>query len=255
MCLILLAISACEDYPLVVAANRDEFFARPTAPAAFWAGTDLLAGRDLRQGGSWFGVTRRMRLAMVTNVREPRVEVSGASRGHLVRDYLLAAMPPELFMAYLEDQADHYPGFNMVFGTFDELWFASNRSVGRGPLPAGIHGLSNASLNTPWPKVEQGRAELQAILASPGDHLPERIFALLADPTPAADEQLPETGVSLEWERALSARFIRRPDYGTRTSTVLLVNRQRQGQLIERSFTAAGTCYNEQVFSLPGPMC
>lgn len=253
MCLIILAIAACENYPLVVAANRDEFFARPTAPAEFWPGTDLLAGRDLRQGGSWFGVTRQGRLAMITNVRTPRVEVSGASRGHLVRDYLLSASSAESFMGFLESTGDSYPGFNLVFGTLDQLWFASNRSACQGPLPAGIHGLSNASLNTPWPKVEQGRAGLKAILESPGDRLPERIFALLDDRTPAADELLPKTGVSLEWERALSAGFIRYLNYGTRVSTVLLVDRQRQGQFIERGFAADGSCCKEQVFNLQFP--
>jgi uncharacterized protein with NRDE domain len=250
MCLILLAVAASPEYPLVIAANRDEFFARETSPAGFWPGTELLAGQDRLQGGSWFGLTRQGRLAMVTNVRTPRAETSSLSRGHLVRDYLLSAATPEAFLDRVIEPADKYPGFNLILGDIDALYFASNRSQTQGRLAAGIHGLSNASLDTPWPKVARGRQALKDCLESADDRLIERLFDLLNDRQVAADAELPETGVSREWERVLSARFIQSADYGTRSSTLLLVDRSRQALFIERSFASGGDCCNEQRFAL-----
>jgi len=250
MCLILLAVAASDDYPLIIAANRDEFYERPTQSADFWPGTGLLAGQDLHQGGSWFGVSLQGRLAMVTNVRTPAVESSARSRGHLVRDYLLSETPAERFIAEVVEPPDRYPGFNLILGNLECLYFASNRSARRGVIPRGIHGLSNASLDTPWPKVERGRAELQQLLDSGQQDLLGGLFALLQDRTLAADTDLPETGVSLAWERTLSARFIRSQDYGTRASTLLLVDRQRQVRFIERSYTADGSCGDERGFTL-----
>jgi len=250
MCLILLAMAVSETYPLVIAANRDEFFARETTPAEFWPGTDLLAGRDNLKWGSWFGLTRRGQLAMVTNVRTPAADSSTLSRGHLVRDYLLSELGPEAFVPRVVDPADRYPGFNLLLGDIDALFFASNRSPDRGWLPGGVFGLSNAGLNTPWPKVAQGRIELERTLAFTGDELVGGLFSLLQDRKVAVDADLPDTGIGLDWERTLSARFIRGGDYGTRASTVLLLDRSRRALFIERSFGSDGECYNEQRFTL-----
>jgi uncharacterized protein with NRDE domain len=250
MCLILLAIAASQEYPLVIAANRDEFYVRETSPARFWPGTELLAGQDRLHGGSWFGLTRMGRLAMVTNVRTPRAETSSLSRGHLVRDYLLSDVAAEVFLDRVVEPTDKYPGFNLILGDIDSLIYASNRSRQREKLAAGIHGLSNASLNTPWPKIAQGRLALQGSLEVPGLELVKTLFDLLQDQRVADDVELPETGVSLEWERTLSARFIQSPNYGTRSSTVLLVDRSRQALFIERSFAQGGECHSEQRFRL-----
>jgi len=251
MCLILLAVAASDEYPLIIAANRDEFFERPTQSADFWPGTGLLAGKDLRQGGSWFGVSRQGRLAMVTNVRTPAVETSSLSRGHLVRDFLLSGTSAASFIAGVVEPPERYPGFNLILGSLESLYFASNRSTGcGGVIPSGIHGLSNASLDTPWPKVERGRTELKKLLDSGRQDVIGGLFALLQDRTLASDAELPETGVSLEWERVLSARFIHSRDYGTRASTLLLVDRQRQARFIEQSYTADGSCGDERRFTL-----
>jgi uncharacterized protein with NRDE domain len=250
MCLILLAVAASHEYPLVIAANRDEFFSRATAPAGFWPGTDLLAGQDQLQGGSWFGLTRQGRLAMVTNVRTPRSGTSSLSRGLLVRDYLLSEEPPEVFLQAVTEPEDKYPGFNLILGDVDALYFASNRSQLRGKLTPGLHGLSNASLNTPWPKVALGRLAMRKCLESAGAGLVGSLFELLRDQQVAADADLPETGISLEWERTLSARFIQSPDYGTRSSTILLVDRSRQALFIERSFAPGGDISHENRFTL-----
>ena len=250
MCLILLAVAASDEYPLIIAANRDEFFERPTQSADFWPGTGLLAGQDLHQGGSWFGVSLQGRLAMVTNVRTPAVETSSLSRGHLVRDFLLSGTSAASFIAGVVEPPERYPGFNLILGDIERLYFASNRSARRGVIPRGIHGLSNASLDTPWPKVERGRAALERLLGSGQQDLLGGLFELLQDRTLAADEDLPVTGVSLEWERILSAGFIRSQDYGTRASTLLLVDRQRQARFVERSFTADGWCGDEREYTL-----
>lgn len=242
MCLILLAWDAHPDYRLIVAANRDEFYARPTAPAAWWPELPgVLAGRDLEGGGTWLGVDRKGRWAALTNFRDPADRRESArSRGLLVRDYLAGEAAPIAYLEGVAATAGDYRPFNLLVGTDDSLaWYGSRGGPGR-PLVPGLYGLSNALLDTDWPKVSDGKRDLAALLARPGAVDPEALFALLADGAIAPDDRLPATGVSLEWERRLSARFIRSPDYGTRSSTLLLVGRDGSRQLIERSFPAGG---------------
>jgi uncharacterized protein with NRDE domain len=243
MCLIVVGWRLREDYPLMLAANRDEFFARPAAPAAFWQDhSGILAGRDLLQGGSWLGLTRSGRLAAVTNYRDGRRERIGRlSRGWLVRDYLLSEQQPSSFLTQVRATADQYDGFNLIAGTQEGLFHYSNRGTEVTALPAGAHGLSNHLLNTPWPKVRRARQGLAALADSAAATLPDALFALLADQTPAPDEALPHTGIGLEWERLLSTAFIRSTDYGTRCSTVLLVDRTGRARFEERSFASDGT--------------
>jgi len=253
MCLILLAIDRHPDLKLVVAANRDEFFARPTRPAGFWPEAPrLLAGRDLKGGGTWFGITRDGRIALVTNVRNPADHAGTASRGALVRDLLLDREhgPDQALQSRLATLA-HYPGFNLIAGTVDRLCYLSNRGAEQTePLAAGVHGLSNARLDTPWPKVRQGKQALAEALRHPaGEQLEAALFAVLADDRQAPDTELPATGVSLEWERLLSARFIRGDGYGTRCSTLLTVARDGQARFVERSFNGAPGTWHEQRFS------
>jgi len=220
MCLILLAWQAHPDYPLVIAANRDEFFARPTAQASFWADApQVLAGRDLQAGGTWLGVTCNGRFAALTNYRDPAQNRLLPSRGALVADFLLGNETPEAYLARIAVSGTSYNGYNLLLGDGQSLWWASNVSREQRPLAPGIHGVSNALLDTPWPKVGAGKtAMLQAIDCLPDDG---SLFQLLQNDTIHPDEHLPATGVPQEWERLLSAAFVKSPSYGTRSSTVL----------------------------------
>jgi uncharacterized protein with NRDE domain len=255
MCLILLGWQAHPRWRLVVAANRDEFHARPTAPAAWWPEhPQLLAGRDLEQGGTWMGVTRGGRFAAVTNFRDPAGVRPGApSRGRLVSDFLLGEMPSLAYLAGLMPLAPAYNGFNLLVMDGTTLAWTSNRAPMARTLPPGVYGLSNHLLDTPWPKVAHGKAELREALAAPEAELEERLFATLARRDPAPDAELPHTGVGTELERALSSAFIITPEYGTRCSTVLLLAQDGSGLLVERTTTlpqAEG--YREVRFGLEG---
>jgi uncharacterized protein with NRDE domain len=245
MCLAAFALHAHPRFPLVIAANRDEFFARAAAPMAWWADRpDILAGRDLSAGGTWFGLTRAGRLALLTNVREPGRQTAGApSRGALVVDWLDSHDGAPNFAQRL---VGGYNGFNLVTADVSRnTWhWVSNRAPAPVALGAGIHTLSNAALDTPWPKTMGLRAAMAEALeqAADADDLTERLFTALADPTPAPDAALPDTGVGLARERLLSPRFIRMPDagYGTRCSTVLVREAGGTTCVIERSVTADG---------------
>lgn len=250
MCLILLAWRADPRYPLVVAANRDEFFARPTAAAGFWADApQVLAGRDLQGGGTWLGVTRTGRFAALTNYRDPaQVKASAPSRGELVSSFLRGDEAPDHFRRRLEAVAAAYNGFNLLFGTADRLHYFSNCGDGGGELGSGIYGLSNHLLDTPWPKVANGKSALARALAALPDDAP--LLALLRDDRIAPDEALPRTGVSLEWERLLSAAFVRSSGYGTRSSTVLVVDDAGNLSFDEASFDAGGEQTDRRCFSV-----
>lgn len=236
MCLIVFAWQAHAGFPLVVAANRDEFFDRPSAAARWWDdGSQRLAGRDLRAGGTWMGVSRSGRFAALTNYRDPSERKPDApSRGALVANFLIDTTAPAEYLAALASSAPRYNGFNLLaaqIGARDErdaVQVISNRDQS-GPriVVPGIHALSNALLDTPWPKVERARAGLQALLTEPhrtADELTAGLVDLLADRTTAHDNELPNTGLSIARERALSSIFIRTPGYGTRASTVLIVD-------------------------------
>ncbi|MBL7951750.1 MAG: NRDE family protein [Flavobacteriales bacterium] len=232
MCLIALAYQEHPQYPLVLAANRDEFFERPTAPAHWWpAAPHILAGRDLRAGGTWMGIARSGRFAALTNHRDlhhpPR---TGPSRGLLVRDALNGPLDLHATQAY--------EGFNLLHGPVQALRYHTNVDGTDVPLLPGVHGLSNAVLNTPWPKVERAKAALRNALESPAAHLVEELFALLRDDARAADDQLPSTGLPLDMERAVSSVFIDTPGYGTRCSTVVLVDTNGAVQVEERTWPA-----------------
>ena len=244
MCLILLAWEKHPRWRLVVAANRDEFHARPTAPAEWWGpqAPDLLAGRDLKEGGTWLGVTRAGRFAAVTNVREPQRTLAGApSRGHLVGNFLLSRAPSLGYLAGLMPLAQAFNGFNLLVMDGVTLAWLSNRAPAMRTLPPGVYGVSNHLLDTPWPKVARGKDDLRAALAlDDGDEIEARLFESLARRDPAPDGELPETGVGTELERALSSAFIATPEYGTRSSTVLLLRRDGEARMTERTTTLPG---------------
>lgn len=241
MCLIAFRWQPDSEAPLLVAANRDEFYARPAAPLDWWPGGRILAGRDLQAGGSWMGVTRDGRFAALTNYRDPREIKPGApSRGALVAGFLAATTGAADYLAGLRPAAA-YNGFNLLLYDGRELLGYESRADRVLRFEAGVHAVSNAAFDTPWPKVEA----LKAGLAARADD-DAALFALLADPAIAPDERLPATGVPLEWERALSAAMIRTPDYGTRASTVLRLGR-RTASMIELSY-ARGVPAGERSF-------
>lgn len=247
MCLIVLAWKVHPIYRMVVAANRDEFFARPTAPAAFWADTpQVLAGRDLEAGGTWLGVSRSQRFAALTNFREGGRQIAGArSRGALVTDFLLGDETPLAYLKRVASSSTAYNGFNLIAADSRELAYYANRGGGQPvALLPGIYGMSNHLLDTPWPKLAAAKAAVAGALAQLPD--PEPFFQVLADQDMVPDENLPETGVALAWERVLSAVFVRSPTYGTRASTLLTCDHRGTVQLIERSFAADARFIGEQ---------
>ena len=252
MCLILLALDTHPDYAIVLAANRDEFYDRPTAPAAFWDDAPgVLAGRDLRAGGTWLGIDRAGRLAAVTNYRQgTRESPAPRSRGHLVGEYLTGRHGAEEHIARVRHDAELYNGFNLICGDANGFVYFSNREGRARALGAGIYGLSNHLLDSPWPKVTAGKSGVTALLSTGGEALLAKLFALLSDRSPAADELLPRTGVSPEWERLLSAAFIASPEYGTRSSTVILVGHDGRAVFVERSFGPGGAPEDEVRFEL-----
>lgn len=238
MCLVVLGLQAHPLHPLVVAANRDELLSRPTAPADFWPGPGgLLAGRDLLAGGTWLGVTHRGRFAALTNVRDPRDAVPGApSRGTLVPAFLLSRDAPLPHLRRLA--ADPVPrnGFNLLAGEAGRLAWLSNAAGVPREVGPGVHAVSNALLDTPWPKTLRSAARLSGLLARAEEVDPEALFELLSDRAGAPDDALPDTGVGLAAERLLAPPFIVSPAYGTRSSTVLLVFRGGRATLLERRF-------------------
>ena len=242
MCLIVFAYRMHPDYPLIYAGNRDEFYERPTVAADFWVDApQVLAGRDLRSHGTWLGVTRSGRWAAVTNYRDPHDPHAGAnSRGQLVSSYLLGEQPPAQYVEDLQRSSSAYPGFNLLAGDPAELYWYANRGPAPVRLEPGLYALSNHLLNTPWPKVTGARCELEKLLHEGRATDPEALFAVLADTGRPPDEDLPETGVPLAWERVLSARFIRSETYGTRCSTVMLLGRDGRLSFSERSFFSDG---------------
>lgn len=248
MCLALVALDAHPRYRCVIAANRDEFHARRTEAAHWWS-DGVLAGRDLVAGGTWFGITRDGRWALVTNFREgiPR-DPHAPSRGNLVTQMLRTRAAPLVAGAALLSDGGRYHGFNLLAGNGTGAAFASNRSSGALALGRGIHGLSNHLLDTPWPKLLRSKARLAAWLAD-DDPAIDAAFALLADREPASDATLPATGVSPHWERLLSSPFIINPEYGTRSSTILLIETGGNARFVERSFDATGRPAGEVAFA------
>lgn len=241
MCLVLLALDTHPDYALVLAANRDEFYQRPTAAAAFWEDAPgVLGGRDLQAGGTWLGIERRGRLAAVTNYRQGQREPAASrSRGGLVADYLTGRRDGREHIERVRREAAEYNGFNLIAGDTGAMLYLSNREGRMRELGPGVYGLSNHLLDSPWPKVAAGKSRLSALLTGGGEVV-DGLFALLSDRAQAADELLPRTGVSPEWERLLSSAFIVSPEYGTRSSTVILVGRDGRVAFVERSFGPGG---------------
>ena len=242
MCLLLIANRVHPLYKLVIAANRDEFYDRPALPADFWSEyPKLLAGKDLEAGGTWLGITKNGRFSAITNFRNfhSPIKKNAPSRGKLTTDFLLGEDSLQSYTKKLQNSSSDYNGFNLVYGFKDELFYYSNQTKLEVRLKKGIYGLSNALLDTPWTKIKRSKKRFSEIL-NENDKIIENIFALLNDKDTAPDEELPDTGLDKEREKALSSIFIRTPKYGTRCTTVLLIDKDDNVGFIETTYHPEG---------------
>lgn len=242
MCLLVIAWKNHPRYRLILAGNRDEFHDRPAAPLNWWQDdARILAPRDLKANGTWLGVARSGRFGVVTNFRDLQAPAEySPSRGTLVPRFLTGATSPKEFLDDLRGAAPRYSGFNLLVGGPRALYYFSNRGT---PVPQslkpGTYGVSNHLLDTPWPKLARTRARFNELLKQP-DPAVDALFGMLADRTRTTDAELPHTGLPLEWERTVSSPFIVNDRYGTRCSTVLLVERNGRTVLHERRFDPEG---------------
>jgi uncharacterized protein with NRDE domain len=250
MCLIVFANNVLDDYKLIFAANRDEFYNRPSEQAEFWSKyPELLAGKDLQAGGTWLGITKQGRFAAITNFRDLKNHRNDApSRGNLTLDFLVNDISPEEYYQKLKPTLDNYNGFNLLFGYADELFYFSNKTESLQKIETGIHGISNAILDTPWPKVEKSKRQLKHLIEQHNIH-PWEVLNLLDDTSPAKDEELPDTGVGLELERVLSPIFIKSEKYGTRSSTIVTVDNQNNVRFVEKTYFANSGRFSNNDFN------
>lgn len=251
MCLLFFSYQTTPGYRLVVAANRDEFLNRPTAPLGFFdADQTILAGRDLEGGGTWLGITEQMRFAALTNYRNPSANIANApSRGEILTDYLSGSIDAEEYMRKLVERSRRYNGFNLILGDKQGLYYHCNTATGVQKLQPGFYGLSNSLLDVPWPKVVRGKKMLYPHMVATNHIDVATLFKLLGDDSRPPDDQLPDTGIDLVWERLLSSICIDGADYATRSSAVITVTdtgkitfvektrRPPPGKLVQRSFS------------------
>lgn len=238
MCLILFAYNIHPIYRLVLAANRDEFFSRPADPLSFWHDQpDILAGRDLKNMGTWLGITRAGRLAAITNFRAPcALKDMAPSRGLLASNFLKGSTPAPDYLERVRKTGQDYNGFNLIVSDRSGIYHYSNRSDKIHTLSPGLYGLSNHLLDTPWPKVETGKKELDSIIRQNRRISDRTVITMLADRRRFADDTLPDTGIGIEWERRLSSIFIPGREYGTRSSAVILLEKSGTASFTEQTF-------------------
>lgn len=237
MCLVFLSVNNHPRYNLIIAGNRDEFYGRKTAAASYWKDhPEILGGRDLEAGGTWLAMATSGKIGLVTNYRDPKnIDARAPSRGHLVTDYLSGDERPGEYLEGLSGNGIRYNGYNLVVATPGEAWYYSNYGNGVQHLEPGFYGLSNHLLETPWPKVVRGKERLRPLLEKDVIH-PEAVFDVLYDDSVAEDQRLPDTGLPLERERALSSMFIKTDGYGSRCSTVVLVDKKGHVTFAERVY-------------------
>lgn len=247
MCVVAIAHAVHPRWRLLLAGNRDEAHARPTAALSRWVDGDVLAGRDLRSGGTWVGLDPRGRVAVVTNVRDgfPQPH-DGPSRGALPAAFLAGAGDAATTSADLYARARDYAPFHLLLADAEGCWHIGNHSLQREALQPGVHGISNGRLDAPWPKTLRLREAMQAFVDAGDDDL-QLLWTALADERRPADAELPDTGVGIELERRLSSVFIRERDYGTRASTIIAVDHAGRGFIAERRFGPMGVFAGETV--------
>ena len=250
MCLLLVSHNTHPEYPLIVAANRDEFYHRPTEKANFWKeNPSVLAGRDKEAGGTWLGITKTGRFAAITNYRDMKaIKDNAPSRGALTLNFLISNLDPVKYGYALAEKADEYNGYNLLFSDMETFYYYSNQTKELRQLKPGVYGLSNHLLDTPWPKVIKSKEAFLKVTKDNNISL-EALFDILSDDREAPDEELPETGLSIEMERAVSPVFIKSDMYGTRSSTVILVNSVNDALFVEKSLDTASGKWNESKFS------
>lgn len=244
MCILFIAVKQHPHYPLIIAANRDEFHARLTSPSHFWP-EGFLAGKDEQAGGTWMGLSPNGRFSALTNIRAPSTDRFDAkTRGELVVQ-ALAADNDVAFTEQLKTHATQYNGYNLVYGTLDKLHVFNSHSLEHNELRPGVYGLSNAKLNTPWPKTQLGVSALNLACQNPFGLSTETLFSILKNAEKAPDHLLPETGIAQPWEKLLSSIFIQSPDYGTRSSTIVTVDNDNNVLWHEKTFSASGDVIGE----------
>jgi uncharacterized protein with NRDE domain len=249
MCLLFISLKNHPNYKLLVAANRDEFYGRKTAPVHFWEDhPEILGGRDLEASGTWMAMTNDGKIGMVTNYRDPfNINPDAPSRGQLVSDFLLNGVKAHEYMESVAQKAKLYNGFNLITGTPDELFYYSNYKNSPEKITPGLHGLSNHLLNTPWPKVQRGISKMEGILQKK-EIDPVDLFEALYDDQLASDDLLPNTGVGTDRERMLSSMFIKSPDYGSRSSTVVMVDHDNHVFYAERVYDLSSFSFITRTF-------
>jgi uncharacterized protein with NRDE domain len=255
MCLILFSLNQHPEYKLILMANRDEFYNRKTEAADYWRDHNtILGGRDLEamrpdgSCGTWMAMTTSGKIAMITNYRDfKNLKTKAPSRGHLVSDFLIGNMDPESYLIEIEKTKHEYNGFNLLAGSVDQLYYQSNYKAGIDHLTSGLYGLSNHLLQTPWPKVELAKSKLLPVLSEQKIN-PEDLFSIMQDESRAREEDLPNTGIGVEREKALSSMFIKTNGYGTRCSTVVLVKNSGEVSFIERTYRLDDFTFESKAF-------
>lgn len=243
MCIVLFQWQPEAATPLIAAVNRDEFHARPTEPAR-WRG-EIFCGLDLRAGGTWLGITRTGRFAALTNYREPANTSGALSRGALPMAFLQSTQSPQDFLQDVHAQQTQYSGFNLLVGTTESLWYMSNRGSEPQAVSPGVHALSNAQLDTPWPKTERGHARLSDALHKEAS-LPT-LLEVMYDRHQPEDHTLPDTGVGIMLERLVAPVFITSENYGTRSSSAVALHKTQPPHMLERRFDSSGTANGESI--------
>jgi uncharacterized protein with NRDE domain len=237
MCLAVFSYKQDDEYPLIFASNRDEFYERPAQPATFWYDApSVLAGRDLKAGGTWMGITKEYKFASLTNYRDlTNIKKNAPSRGDIVPEFLTSAKNAPDFLEDLKPRAGQYNGFNLIAGTIDDLWYFNNQDCEIVQVKPGIHTISNAFLNTPWPKTEKAQNLFTDVLSNGGAD-DSGIFGLLRDEERFPLHRLPSTGLSPEMEQVVSSIFISSENYGTRCSTIVKASRENTTRFVERTY-------------------
>ncbi len=240
MCLIVFAWKAHPRYPLILAANRDEFYKRPTQQAGFWEEfPKMVAGKDLKAGGTWMGITSSGRFASVTNYRDPaNIDPKAKSRGDIPIDFLTGSDLPMDYLKKLDTDSENFNGFNVLLGDLKDLFHYSNYEDKINQISPGVHGLSNALLDTPWPKVSFVKNEFQKVIS--GAFSQRDLLDLMGQTETFADDQLPKTGVPYEWEKAISAVCIRTPTYGTCCTTIITIDQEGTVSFFEKTYPVGG---------------
>ncbi|WOT05303.1 NRDE family protein [Shewanella youngdeokensis] len=249
MCILFVALKAHPQYPLIICANRDEYHHRPTEPAHFWPNHEqLLAGRDLEAGGTWLGVNQQGLIAALTNIRDPELTQSDMrSRGELP---LRALSAEGIDASWLSRHSHFYNPFNLLFGDEHALHCYDSRNKTLNQLSAGFHSISNGALDDIWPKMSRGTQAIEAHISTNSEPNIDDLLTIMKDQTQASDTDLPQTGVSLEWERHLSSIYIQHPEYGTRSTSIILKDHQAKLHFSEVRYDGKGRNLGRDDFTI-----